>query len=70
VKLGSWEEFLAMREGILRTNDDHRDVLSNDLGAIGGFLFDIGTGRYAAPPPEDDPPRARLGRAILPVSGP
>ena len=54
VKLGSWEEFLAMREGILRMNNDHREMLSNDLGAIGGFLFDMGAGRYAAPPPEDD----------------
>ena len=50
VKLGSWEEFLAMREGILRLNDGHRGLLSNDLGAIGGLLFDIGAGRYAAPP--------------------
>ncbi|MBL7372804.1 type II restriction endonuclease, partial [Escherichia coli] len=28
--------------------------LSNDLGAIGGLLFDIGSGRYPAPPLEDD----------------
>lgn len=54
VKLGSWEEFLAMRGGILRLNDGHRALLSNDLGAIGGLLFDIGSGRYAAPPLEDD----------------
>ncbi len=54
VKLGSWEEFLAMREGILRLNDSHRTFLSNDLGAIGGLLFDIGSGRYAAPPLEDN----------------
>ena len=54
VKLGSWEEFLAMREGILRMNSDHRELLSNDLGAIGGFLFDMGAGRYAPPPLEDD----------------
>jgi type II restriction enzyme len=54
VKLGSWEEFLAMREGILRMKNDHREMLSNDLGAIGGFLFDVGAGRYAVPPPEDD----------------
>jgi type II restriction enzyme len=54
VKLGSWEEFLAMREGILRLNDDHRTLLSNDLGAIGGLLFDIGFERHAAPPLGDD----------------
>jgi type II restriction enzyme len=54
VKLGSWEEYLAMREGILRMNHDHRELLSNDLGAIGGFVFDVGAGRYAAPPLEAD----------------
>lgn len=54
VKLGSWEQFLAMRSGILDLNDEFRDLLSNDLGAIGGLLFDIGSGRYPAPPPIDD----------------
>lgn len=43
-----------MREGILRLNAEHRALLSNDLGAIAGLLFDIGSGRYAAPPREDD----------------
>ncbi len=52
VKLGSWEHFLAMRAGILELNDRHRDLLSNDLGAIGGLLFDIGSGTYPAPPPD------------------
>lgn len=50
VKLGSWEHFLAMRAGILDLNDRHRDLLSNDLGAIGGLLFDVGSNRYPAPP--------------------
>ena len=54
VKLGRWDEFLAMRNGILEFNDRYRDLLSNDLGAVGGFLFDIGSGRYTAPP-RDDP---------------
>lgn len=54
VKLGSWEDFLAMRGGILRLNDEHRGLLSNDLGAFGGLLFDIGTGRYVPPPLTDD----------------
>lgn len=52
VKLGSWSEYLAMRSGILRLVDQHRALLSNDLGAIGGLLFDIGTQRYPAPPRE------------------
>src|SRR3546814_521294 len=43
-----------MRAGILDLNDRYRELLSNDLGAIGGLLFDIGSGRYPAPPLEDD----------------
>lgn len=54
VKLGRWDEYLAMREGILRINRDHRTLLSNDLGAIAGLLFDIGSERYAAPPRDGD----------------
>jgi len=50
VKLGRWDQYLAMRRGILELNRSHRDLLSNDLGAIAGFLFDIGTGRFTAPP--------------------
>lgn len=46
VKLGSWSEYLAMRESILRLNTENQSLLSNDLGAIAGFLFDIGSGRY------------------------
>jgi type II restriction enzyme len=50
VKLGRWDQYLAMREGILTLNAEHRDLLSNDLGAVAGLLFDLGSGRYAAPP--------------------
>lgn len=54
VKLGKWDEYLAMRAGMMRINDEHRDLLSNDLGAIGGLMFDLGSGRYVAPPAGDD----------------
>ena len=54
VKLGRWPEFLAMREGILRLNEQYRQSLSNDLGAIGGFLFDVGSERYDPPPRDTD----------------
>lgn len=54
VKLGSWDEYLAMRTGVVRLNAEHRGMLSNDLGAVAGFLFDIGTGRYALPPGSND----------------
>ena len=46
VKLGSWPDDLAMRAGMLRMNDEHRDLLSNDFGALAGFLFDVGSNRY------------------------
>ena len=54
VKLGRWDEYLAMRRGILEMNSTYRDLLSNDLGAIAGFLFDVGSGRYPAPPRDAD----------------
>jgi type II restriction enzyme len=50
VKLGRWDEYLAMRRGILALNEKYRDLLSNDLGAVAGVLFDVGTGRYRSPP--------------------
>ena len=53
VKLGRWDQYLAMRAGMLRLNQDYRDLLSNDLGAIAGFLFDVGTERFSAPPVTD-----------------
>jgi type II restriction enzyme len=49
VKLGRWDEYVAMRSGILRLNSEHRSLLSNDLGAIAGLLFDLGSGRYVLP---------------------
>jgi type II restriction enzyme len=54
VKLGKWDEYLTMRQGILALVADHRDILSNDLGATAGLLFDIGSGRYTAPPRDND----------------
>jgi type II restriction enzyme len=65
VKLGKWDEYLAMREGMLRLNGEYRDRLSNDLGAIGGLLFDIGSGRYPAPPIADDDEQRAIWTADL-----
>ncbi len=50
IKLGRWDHYLLMREGMIRLNEQHRHCLSNDLGAIAGLMFDIGSSRYAAPP--------------------
>lgn len=44
-KLGSWESYLDMRDAVLRTNEQFRAVLSRDLGAIAGLLFEIGAGK-------------------------
>lgn len=45
LKLGSWESYFAMRETMLRTNEQHRALLSKDLGALAGLLFEIGSNR-------------------------
>jgi hypothetical protein len=44
-KLGSWQQYLEMREMILKTNEEYKFLLSKDLGAISGLLFDIGVGK-------------------------
>ena len=54
VKLGRWEEYLAMRAGMLELTKRYRGQRSNDLGAIAGLLFDVGSGRYPTPPRDDD----------------
>ena len=44
-KLGSWQQYLEMRETIIKINEENRAILSTDLGAISGLLFDIGIGK-------------------------
>lgn len=44
-KLGSWDSYLAMREAIVRVNEQARNRLSKDLGAFGGLLYELGIGR-------------------------
>lgn len=45
VKLGSWMEYLRMRDIILKFNKKYSYLLSKDLGAVGGLFFEIGIGR-------------------------
>lgn len=54
VKLGRWDNYLSMREGVIRMNNTYRQHLSNDLGAIAGLLFDVGLDRYPVPPSAGD----------------
>jgi type II restriction enzyme len=42
-KLGSWNEYLKVRAMLIYTNDLHKQELSNDLGAISGLCFEVGT---------------------------
>jgi type II restriction enzyme len=65
VKLGRWEEYLALRAGALRLNTEHQDLLSNDLGAVAGFLFDLGMARYPLPPLDGDAAAEEAWRADL-----
>ena len=48
-KLGSWPSYLEMRETIVRANEEVRSILSKDLGAFAGLLFEIGVGRLVVP---------------------
>lgn len=42
-KIGcSWDDYLKMREVIIRENDEFKRYFSNDLGAFAGFLYEIG----------------------------
>lgn len=42
-KLGSWSEYLKIREVLIETNNAYKAELSNDLGAIAGLCFEIGS---------------------------
>ncbi len=65
VKLGRWDHYLSMREGAIRLNAQHRTQLSNGLGALAGLLFEIGSGRYQAPPREGDEDQLKSWEADL-----
>ena len=46
-KLGSWQQYLDMRETIIKVNEENSSIMSTDLGAISGLLFDIGIGKIS-----------------------
>ena len=45
LKLGSRDSYFALRETMMRANEQHRSLLSKDLGALAGLLFEIGSNR-------------------------
>ena len=49
-----------MRASLIRLNERFRDLLSNDLGAIAGLMFDLGNKRYPAPPLHADTKASEL----------
>lgn len=65
-KLGSWSEYLKMREVVLETNRKHCADLSNDLGCLAGLLFEIGAQKMAAGADEylNDHDRGKIEKAI------
>jgi type II restriction enzyme len=44
-KLGSWNDYLEIRQTLVTANQQYRNSLSNDLGAISGLLYEIGSNR-------------------------
>jgi type II restriction enzyme len=49
LKLGDWQAYLQMREGMLQLVAASQGHLSRDLGDIAGLCFEIGSGRLVAP---------------------
>lgn len=65
-KLGSWSEYLKLREVLIDTNTKYKTILSSDLGAIAGLMFEIGMQKLVLGTDEylSDPERKKLERLI------
>lgn len=65
-KLGSWSQYLKLREVLVEANFQHRSELSSDLGAIAGMLFEIGMQKLVLGGDEylSESERTRLERLI------
>jgi type II restriction enzyme len=65
-KLGSWSEYLKLREVMIDTNSRHRSDLSSDFGAIAGLLFEIGSQKLVLGSDEylSEPERRKLEKLI------
>lgn len=49
LKLGDWQAYLRMREGMLHMVQEAKGRLSRDLGDIAGLCFEAGIGRMLPP---------------------
>lgn len=65
-KLGSWSEYLKLREVMINSNIQNRSELSSDLGALAGLLFEIGTQKLILGNDEylSEPDRKKLEKLI------
>ena len=65
-KLGSWQEYLKLREVLIDANNQYRSSLSSDLGAIAGLLFEIGTQKVVLGADQylSEPERKKLEKMI------
>ncbi len=65
-KLGSWSEYLKLREVLINTNQNNKSELSLDLGAIAGLLFEIGSQKLVLGGDEylSEPERKKLEQLI------
>ncbi|MEO6288928.1 MAG: hypothetical protein ABIO76_03345, partial [Ginsengibacter sp.] len=65
-KLGSWSEYLKLREVMIDTNNRYRSDLSSDFGAIAGLLFEIGSQKLVLGTDEylSEPERKKLEKLI------
>jgi type II restriction enzyme len=65
-KLGSWSEYLKLREVIIDTNSRYCSELSTDLGSIAGLLFEIGSQKLVLGADEylSEPERKKLEKLI------
>lgn len=66
-KLGSWSEYLKIREIVIEANQQFKNELSLDLGAFAGMLFEIGSKKMVLGNDEyiNEEERAKLEKQIL-----
>ena len=65
-KLGSWSEYLKIREVLIDVNKQYRNEFSLDLGAVAGLMFEIGTQKLLLGKDEylSEPERKKLEQVI------
>ena len=66
LRLGSWPAYFALRDDVIALNDRLQPLLSKDLGAVAGLLFEVGSGLIELDgSPIEAMPRQRRARQNL-----